>query len=148
MIETRVKVVGRHDGQLLVESTERSGCGGCGSRSVCGVSGLAKYFAGGRKPVALSCDGKVGEELALQMSEGDLLKAGVMAYLVPSAFAIAGAAIPTLAGYGDGYAVLGAAGGTLAGLLLMRLLRWSPRIVAGKAEEGSGSPNEMWESGK
>ncbi len=136
MIETRVKVISRHDGELLVEATERSGCGGCGSRNVCGVSGLAKYFAGGRKPVALSCSEDVGqgEELQLQMSEGDLLKAGLMAYLVPSVSAIAGAALLTLGGYGDGYAVLGALTGVLAGLLLMRLLRWTPRIVAVKTE--------------
>ncbi len=136
MIETRVKVISRQAGKLLVESTERSGCGGCGSRNVCGVSGLAKYFAGGRKPVALSCSEDVGqgEELQLQMSEGDLLKAGMMAYLVPSVFAIGGAALFTLGGYGDGYAVLGALGGVLAGLLLMRLLRWAPRIVAAKTE--------------
>lgn len=132
MIEAKVRVVSRQAGELHVVSTEQSGCGGCASRNVCGVSGLAKYFSGGRQPVVLPCDANVapGEELHLLMSEGDLLKAGLMAYLVPSLFAIGCAAGVTAAGYGDAWAVLGAVGGVLLGLLLMRALHWMPRISA------------------
>lgn len=132
MIETKVRVVSRHNGELLVTSTESSGCGGCSSRNVCGISGLAKYFAGGRKPVAVSCSANVqpGQELSMQMQEGDLLKAGVMAYLVPSLFAIGGAALVTQAGYGDAWSVLGALGGVLLGLLLIRVFRWKPSFTA------------------
>jgi sigma-E factor negative regulatory protein RseC len=144
MIETKVKVVASCNGELLVESTERSGCGGCGSRSVCGVSGLAKYFSGGRKPVVLSCAAAVqpGAELQLQMSEGDLLKSGLLAYLVPSVFAIAGAAVATLAGYGDVFAVLGAAAGVGAGLLLVRLSSWSPQIIAKSEKQFAAEDTE------
>jgi sigma-E factor negative regulatory protein RseC len=135
MIETRVKVVGRHGGGLLVQSAEQSGCGGCGSRSVCGVSGLARHFAGGRKPIAISCGAevRVGEELQLQMSEGDLLRAGMMAYLLPSVFALLGAGTAAACAAGDGGAVLGAMAGVVVGLLLGRVSGWVPamRLRAG-----------------
>ncbi len=132
MIEAKVRVVSSRDGEMQVISTESSGCGGCGSRNVCGVSGLAKYFAGGRKPVAVSCSANVqpGQELHMQMQEGDLLKAGVMAYLVPSLFAIAGAALVTQMGYGDAWSVLGALGGVALGLLLIRVFHWKPTFTA------------------
>jgi sigma-E factor negative regulatory protein RseC len=130
MMETRVKVIGRHEGQLLVQSTEQSGCGGCGSRSVCGVSGLARHFAGGRKPIAVSCsaEARAGDELQLQMNEGDLIKAGLMAYLLPSVLALAGACIAAAYGLGDIGAVLGAAGGVAVGLLAGRLTGWVPKM--------------------
>jgi len=133
LIATRVRVVSSRNGELLVEPAEQSGCSGCGSRSVCGISGLAKHFAGARKPVAISCgaDLRPGEELQLQMSEGDLLKVGLLAYLLPSLLAICGAAAATQSGYGDGIALLGAAAGMAAGLLLARAMKWSPRIAVG-----------------
>jgi sigma-E factor negative regulatory protein RseC len=130
MIFAPVRVISIADGRAQVEPTAQSGCGGCASRSVCGVSGLAKYFAGGRKPVEVQCASSVrdGDELQLQMEEGDLLRAGILAYLLPSLFAIVGAAVATLGGYGDAASVLSAAFGIAAGLLLARLVRWSPRI--------------------
>ncbi len=144
MIATTVRVISNRDGQLLVESTEQSGCGGCGSRSVCGVSGLARHFAGGRKPVAISCSAEVraGDELQLQMSEGDLLRAGMMAYLLPSVFALLGAGTAAACGLGDGGAVLGAGVGIAAGLLLGRLSGWVPHMVAQRKNEFSkgGTP--------
>ncbi len=130
MIAAKVRVISSRNGKLLVESTEQSGCGGCGSRSVCGVSGLAKYFAGGRKPVAISCSAEVraGDELQLHMSEGDLLRAGVMAYLLPSVFALLGAGTAAACGLGDGGAAMGAAAGVGMGLLLGRVTGWLPRM--------------------
>lgn len=131
MISAPVRVIAIADGRAQVEPTGQSGCGGCASRSVCGVSGLAKYFAGGRRPVEVQCASGVreGDELQLQMEEGDLLRAGMLAYLLPSLFAVGGAAVATLAGYGDAGAVLGALLGVTAGLLLARLVRWSPLIA-------------------
>lgn len=136
MISAPVRVISVADGKAQVEPTGQSGCGGCASRSVCGVSGLAKYFSGGRKPVEVQCATTVraGDELQLQMEEGELLRAGMLAYLLPSLFAVGGAAVATLSGYGDAAAVLGAACGIAAGLLLARLVRWSPLTVAEKKE--------------
>jgi sigma-E factor negative regulatory protein RseC len=130
MIETTARVVSVREGTVLVESTQQSGCGGCSSRSVCGVSGLAKYFAAGHKAIAVQCAANVnaGDELQLSMSEGDLLKAGLLAYLLPTVLALVGAGIAAAAGLGDIGAVLGAANGMALGFLLGRWMGWAPQM--------------------
>jgi len=132
MIETTARVVSAESGTVLVQPTAQSGCGGCSSRRVCGMSGLGKYFSGNRKSIALKCDANVraGDELQLSMSEGDMLKAGLLAYLLPSVLALVGAGVG--ASYGDVAAVLGAAVGVAVGLLLGRLTGWVPHMEAKK----------------
>ncbi len=132
MIETTARVVSTDNGTVLVEPSTQSGCGGCQSRRVCGVSGLGKYFSSNRKAVAVKCDASVraGDELQLSMSEGDMLKAGLLAYLLPSVLALVGAGVATDFGLGDAGAVLGAGIGVAAGLLLGRLSGWVPHMVA------------------
>lgn len=136
MISAPVRVVSSADGIAQVMPTEKSGCSGCASSSSCGVSGLGKYFAHGRKAIAVQCDAnvKAGDELQLSMNEGDLLKAGLLAYLLPTVLALAGAGIAAAFGLGDIGAVLGAANGMALGLLLGRWTGWAPRIVAAKKE--------------
>ena len=139
MIETTARVVSSCNGTVLVEPSTESGCGGCQSRSVCGVSGLGKYFSGNRKAIAVKCDANVhaGDELQLSMSEGDMLKAGLLAYLLPSVFALVGAGSAAVYGLGDFGAVLGATGGVAVGLLLGRLTGWVPHMVAQRKNEFS-----------
>lgn len=128
MIETSAKVVSAANGTVLVEPGNESGCGGCKSRSACGVSGLGQYFSGNRKAIEVQCDASVtaGDELRLSMSEGDMLKAGLLAYLLPSVMALAGAGMA--ASHGDVAAVLGAAIGVAVGLLLGRISGWVPKM--------------------
>lgn len=130
MIATMARVVSADNGIAQVEPTEKSGCGGCASSSSCGVSGLGKYFAHGRKTIAVQCDAnvKAGDELQLSMSEGDLLKAGLLAYLLPTVLALAGAGIAAAFGLGDIGAVLGAANGMVLGFLLGRWSGWAPQM--------------------
>jgi len=132
MIETTARVVSTDNGTILVEPSNESGCGGCKSRSVCGVSGLGKYFSGNRKAIEVHCDSSVrtGDELQLSMSEGDMLKSGLLAYLLPSVLALAGAGAGASLGLGDIGAVLGAASGVAVGLLLGRLSGWVPHMYA------------------
>ena len=134
MIETTARVVSAENGTVLVQPTTQSGCGGCGSRSVCGVSGLGKYFSGNRKAIEVKCDASVraGDELELSMDEGDMLKAGLLAYLLPSVLALVGAGVA--ASHGDVAAVLGAAAGVAVGLLLGRLTGWVPHMNAQRKE--------------
>jgi sigma-E factor negative regulatory protein RseC len=130
MIETTARVVAAENGTAMVEPTMQSSCGGCGSRSVCGVSGLGKYFSGNRKAIAVKCDANVraGDELQLSMEEGDMLKAGLLAYLLPSVLALVGAVVATAYGLGDVGAVLGAAVGVAIGLLIGRITGWVPTM--------------------
>lgn len=131
MIETSSRVISAWNGTALVEPSAQSGCGGCQSRSSCGVSGLGKYFSGNRKTIAVQCDAsvRVGDELHLSMSEGDFLKAGMLAYVLPSVLTIIGAGIASMLDYGDAGAVAGAALGGVSGLLVARLLAWKPRMT-------------------
>lgn len=132
MIETTARVVSSDNGTVMVQPSAQSGCGGCGSRSVCGVSGLGKYFSRNRKSIAVKCDANVrpGDELQLSMNEGDMLKAGLLAYLLPSVLALVGASVAASYGFGDVGAVLGAAAGVAVGLLIGRLTGWVPHMQA------------------
>ena len=134
MISAPVRVVSSADGIAQVEPTEKSGCGACTSSGSCGVSGLGKYFSHSRKTIAVRCDANVraGDELQLSMSEGDLLKAGLLAYLLPTVLALTGAGIGAAFGLGDVGAVLGAANGMAAGFLLGRWTGWAPQMSAKK----------------
>ncbi len=136
MIAAPVRVVSAGNGRAQVEPTAQSGCGGCQSRSSCGVSGLGKYFSSNRKVIEVQCDASVraGDELQLSMSEGDLLKAGLLAYLLPTVLALAGAGIAAAYGLGDVGAVLGAAAGIATGFLLGRLSGWAPGIAVQKED--------------
>jgi sigma-E factor negative regulatory protein RseC len=130
MIRTTARVVSTDNGTILVEPSNESGCGGCKSRSACGVSGLGKYFSGNRKAIEVHCDSNVraGDELQLSMSEGDMLKSGLLAYLLPSVLALIGAGVGATLGLGDVGAVLGAATGIALGLLVGRLSGWVPNM--------------------
>jgi sigma-E factor negative regulatory protein RseC len=107
---------------------------------VCGVSGLGKYFSNTRKAIEVKCDASVqaGDELQLSMDEGDLLKAGLLIYLLPSVFALVGAGIATR--WGDTAAVFGAAVGLAVGFILARLSSWTPRLVVHRNSSKGETP--------
>lgn len=131
MISTPVRVLAVKDRVAQVVPSAQSGCGGCASRESCGVSGLGRFFASRRKAVELPCDAAVraGDEMQVQMRNSDLLKAGLLAYLLPCVLALVGAG--ALQAYGDIGAVLGAGIGAVAGFLVARLSGWAPRVVVG-----------------
>ena len=131
MITTSARVVAITDGLAQLESTAKSSCGSCHSRSSCGVSGLGKYFSANRKVISVQCDTSVhtGDVLHMTMSEADFLKAGLLAYLLPSLFTLIGAGFAATLNYGDAGAVAGAALGFASGLLLVRLINWVPRMT-------------------
>jgi sigma-E factor negative regulatory protein RseC len=83
MIKTRARVLSVSGGKVWIEAASQQGCAACHSQSSCGVSGLGKFFSRNKPPVALACDLSVrpGEELVLDMSEADLLRAGRRARL-------------------------------------------------------------------
>jgi sigma-E factor negative regulatory protein RseC len=138
MIATSARVISIVDGTASVEPTTQSGCGGCKSSSSCAVSGLGKYFSNKRQAIFVQCDASVhaGDELHMTMSEGDFLKAGALAYLLPSLFTIMGAGFAATLGFKDAGAVVGAALGFAGGLLLVRLINWVPRMTVSQFNEG------------
>jgi positive regulator of sigma E activity len=68
------------------------------------------------------------------MSEGDLLKAGLLVYLLPAVLALVGAGVASSMGFGDAGAVLGMLIGFAAGFLFARLSGWTPNVVAHKVK--------------
>lgn len=124
MIETRVRILSTNEGTALVEPVEPSGCGACHARSACGLGGLGRYLRTGRRPVPVACDAGVraGDELVVAVSEADLLKAGLLAYVLPIVLAVLGAVVASALGRGDAGAALGMASGGAVGLLAARRL--------------------------
>ncbi len=139
MIETSARVLFAENGTAQVEPTVQSSCGSCQTRSSCGVSGLGKYFSSNRKAIAVRCatDIRAGDELQLTMSEGDLLKAGLLAYLLPSVLSLVGAGFAS--SWGDGGAVIGMLTGFATGFFLVRLSGWVPELIARRKTNGVNS---------
>jgi sigma-E factor negative regulatory protein RseC len=129
MIETRVRVLSTSQGVSFVEATEQNGCGACVSKDGCGISGLGRFFARRRRPIALDCaGGKTGDELVIGVEESELLIAGLWAYLLPVTLIIAGAGVAAAARLNDAMAVLFASLGLALGLLLARFLARAPSL--------------------
>ncbi len=121
MIETRVRVVAARPGVAWVEPSEPAGCGACQASGQCAISGLGRFLSGRRPPIAIACEGaRAGEERTLAVSEADLLRAGLFAYLLPVVLAVGAAALAGQAGQSDSIAALAATAGLLGGLLLGR----------------------------
>jgi sigma-E factor negative regulatory protein RseC len=132
MIETRVRIVSARAGTAWVEATESSGCGACRSKSSCGVSGLGRFFSNKRQPVAVACGDslKPGQELVLAVDESEMLRAGLLAYLLPALLAVFGAALADHVWGGDATGVLGALAGFALGLAIARLFSRAPKLCA------------------
>ena len=134
MIETTARVISIHNGTARIDPNTTSGCGGCKSRNSCGVSGLGKYFTNKRQAIEVPCDSGInaGDELSVSMSEADLLKAGLLVYLLPAVLSLVGAGVATSMNFGDAGAVLGMCVGFIAGFMLARISGWTPNVIAHK----------------
>lgn len=123
MIETKVRVLSTGRGMAWVEATEQNGCGACQAKSACAISGLGRFFSSRRQPIPVCADGaQAGREYTVAIEESDFLKAGLVAYLIPSLLAVLGAVIASANHMGDAWAVVGMALGFLVGMLLATLL--------------------------
>lgn len=114
-------IVTRVEGDYAwVEIGTSSGCGSCKSQGSCG-SGLLGIQAPSRQHRLLNTVGaRPGDAVTVSMPEGGVLKAAVLAYLLPLGLGIAGAAGGLWAGGGDGHALVGLIAGLGGGWLLLR----------------------------
>jgi sigma-E factor negative regulatory protein RseC len=130
MIETRARVVSVANGKAWVEASSQQGCAACQSHSSCSVSGLGKFFSRNKPPVAVACDLAVqpGDSLVLSVAESDLLRAGVLAYLLPTVLSVLGAIAATLSGFGDVAAVVAMLVGFAIGLAIARVFAGAPHF--------------------
>jgi sigma-E factor negative regulatory protein RseC len=116
--------------QVGQQAGSQQGCAACQSQSSCGVSGLGKFLGRNKPPVAIACDLAVlpGDSLVLNIAESDLLRAGLLAYLLPALLSVAGAIVATLAGLGDAAAAGAMLAGFAAGLGIARVFARAPRF--------------------
>jgi sigma-E factor negative regulatory protein RseC len=116
-------VVTRVEGDYAwVEIGAGSGCGNCKSQGGCG-SGLLGLAAPSRQHRLLNTVGAVeGDAVTVSLPEGGVLKAALLAYLLPLALGIGGAVAGMWLGGGDGHALTGLVAGLGGGWLLLRLL--------------------------
>lgn len=116
--ETEAVVAEVRDGIAVVRVTQApSSCGRCGEAGGCGkaTTGASRQY---ELPNAVGA--KAGDRVVLSVPGGAVLRAAMLAYLLPAVLAIAGAAAAT-ALVGDGVpALAGALCGLLAGALAMR----------------------------
>lgn len=101
-----------------------SGCGRCGETGGCG-SGLLNQALRPQKNqiyrVANRIGAQVGDNVTISVPDGAVLRAALLAYLLPVLLVIAGAAAGTLFSSSDAVAVLGASIGLMLGLIFLRL---------------------------
>lgn len=148
MIETRARVVSVGNGQARVEASSQQGCAACQSQSSCSVSGLGKFFGRNKPPVAVACDLAVqpGDSLVLSLAESDLLRAGILAYLLPTVLSVLGAITASLFGLGDAAAVAATLAGFAAGLAIARAFFRTPRIQISRTALSAASDSAVPDS--
>jgi sigma-E factor negative regulatory protein RseC len=120
MITIKATVVAKTSDQVWIKST--AGCMSC--QSSCGLAEIGRFLAQNHSAIALPCESMVkpGDQITIAVTESALLRAGLFAYLMPATLMILGAALATLAGGGDGSAVIGAVVGLTLGFSFIHLV--------------------------
>lgn len=113
MLHVAAHVLSLQDGMAEVRLDAPAACGSCGAQGACG-GGRAR-----RVRIAVAPGIGAGDRISLQLSEADLNRSALLAYLLPAAGMLLGALF--LAPGGDSLAVLGAALGLGLGLVSLRL---------------------------
>ena len=130
-------IVTRLEGRFAwIEVHAEESCGSCKSQGGCG-SGLLGLGARPRQyRLANDIGVKPGDAVTIAMAGGGVLRAALLAYLLPLVLGIGGAAGGAWLGGGDGPALAGLGAGLAAGLLLLRgvshprsPLELTPRIM-------------------
>ncbi len=113
-------IVVRTEGRFAwIETRQRGACGGCASADGCGTSSLAALFERGGRALRVPnpLGARVGQTVTLGLSEGGLLRAAFLVYLLPLLAMIAGGlvaqtvvpgsepwtVVASLLGFGAGY---------------------------------------------
>jgi len=120
MIEAEATVVAREASAVWVETRRRSGCSQCASASQCAPSLLGSLLGNGQVRLRLSNTLGVspGERVVVGLPGGALVRAALLAYLLPLLSLVLGAGLASLWTEREAPLVLAALTGLGAGLLL------------------------------
>jgi sigma-E factor negative regulatory protein RseC len=124
MIEETATVMRVDGGLAWVAPLPRdSACGRCSARAGCGTSVLGKLSPGvGLLEVDNPLDVRQGEQVVIGIPDRVLVRASLLAYLVPLVGLVGAALMAAGWGLGEGSRALAALAGLAAGLLLTRRL--------------------------
>jgi sigma-E factor negative regulatory protein RseC len=125
MIEQDAEVIAVADGLALVEVRRQSSCSACNVGDSCGTSVVAKLFGNGNATRLRVIDHiglAPGERAVIGLRDRVLVRASLIAYLLPLLAAIGTAGAADQAGAGDAGSAIGALIGLLLGLWLARII--------------------------
>lgn len=126
MIEETVTVARTQAGVAWVATRTRNACSHCETSSHCGTAMVAKLF--GEKTNLLqienSLDARAGEQVVIGISNALLLKASVLAYLLPLIMFIATVGLGQVLGLRESV-------GTLLGFCGLGLGLWIANLITG-----------------
>jgi len=130
IVERQGTVVGFADGLAQISLAPEPGCSGCASRASCASGSAAPKLI----KMALPGHPRLGDAVTISTPSSSVALAALTGYLLPPIFLLLGAVGAASCYAGDLAAVLGAALGLFAGLLLVRL------ISTGAVGRGFASP--------
>ena len=130
IVERQGIVVGFADGLAQISLARDADCGGCASRGHCASGSAAPKLI----KMALPGHSRLGDAVTISTPASSVALAALTGYLLPLLCLLLGAVGAASVYAGDLAAVLGAALGLLAGLLLVRL------ISTGVVGRGFASP--------
>lgn len=129
MIEESGQVVAVDGDFIWVQTQPRSSCSSCHVGSDCGTSVLARWFGQrtNRIRVPNTLGLQKGQGAVIGIHESALLKASLIAYLMPMLAMVVTAMVAAQGGASDGVVALSSLVGLVIGLLFLQRLGRSPQ---------------------
>ncbi|MEW7975888.1 MAG: SoxR reducing system RseC family protein [Candidatus Sedimenticola endophacoides] len=123
MLEETGTVVEANEDSVVVETQSRSACSQCSS-GICGTSAIAKLFEFKANRVTLpnSLGARIGQQVVVGIQDALLVRASLLAYLLPLLIMFALVLFAKSAGASDGQLAVLAPAGLLLGLWMVRRL--------------------------
>lgn len=137
MLEETAHVVEVRDGLLIAETQSRSGCSHCGNGS-CTTSVVAKLFGVRRNRLVVenSLGAEPGDQVRIGISDRSLVRASLMAYLLPLLLMLGVTALGNLVGLNEFLLSLLALVGLAMGFFIVHWVsrgglshRYAPRLL-------------------
>ena len=133
MMRESGRIVAIEDDALWVETIRQSTCGTCAAQKGCGQGLLNRIGDGRRNHLRVLLDGlpagqfQLDEQVEFSVPEHVLLRGAMLVYLLPLLAMLAGMASSHALFSSDKLAALGALGGFLVGIALVRCHAWLTR---------------------
>jgi sigma-E factor negative regulatory protein RseC len=134
MLEEQARVIDADETRVWVETESRSGCSSCSSRN-CTTSVVASLFGVKRNRFTLNntIQAKQGDQVVIGIPGQMIVRASVIAYLVPLISMLAMTLLSSSIGMSEGAQSLFAVAGLLLGLVVVR---WRTKEGASRQSHG------------